>query len=90
MVHLPPQITDSFVSVCAGLFVSLVNKYILNNPKLDSWCSTVESPDVDIESDDSVESKLSETLSKASGTTTATLPVPHPVHLHHSSYIHSN
>ncbi len=88
MVHLPPQITDSFVPVCAGLFVSLVNKYILNNPKLDACCSTVETPEVDTDSDDSVESKLSETLRQANGTTTATMPVPHLVH--HSYYVHSN
>ena len=70
------------------VYVSLVSKYILNNPKLDACCSTVERSEVDTDSDDSVESKLSETLSKASGTTTATLPMPHPVH--HSYYVHSN
>ena len=88
-MHLPPQITDSFVPVCAGLFVSLVNKYIRNNPKLVACCSTVETPEVDTDSDDSVESKLSETLSKASGATTATLP-PHPMHTHHAYYVHSS
>ena len=90
MVHLPPQITDSFVPLCAGLFVSLVNKYILNTPKIDACCSTVETPEVDTDSDDSAESKLSETLSKASGATTATLPPPHPMHTHHAYYTHSN
>ncbi len=74
--------------MCAGLFVILVNRYILNNPKLDAYCSAVERSEVDTDSDDSAESKLSETLSKASGTTTATLPMPHPVH--HSYYVHSN
>ncbi len=85
MITLPPQTTESFVPIGAGLFVSLVIKYILSNPKLDSCCKIVEpeEADSDCDNDDTVKTVSSDNLSKASGNTTATLPVPHPIHTHY-------
>ena len=91
---IPTQLTDSIVPICAGLFVSLVNKYILSNPRLDTCCCTTPHPEeADSESDSiesvkSTDSKLSDTLSKSSATTTATLPLAHPIHAHHIYYVH--
>ncbi len=91
---IPTQLTDSIVPVCAGLFVSLVNKYILSNPRLDTcWCTTIQPEEADSESDsiesvNSTDSKLSDALSKSSATTTATLPLAHPIHAHHIYYVH--
>ena len=87
---IPTQLTDSIVPICAGLFVSLVNKYILSNPKLDTCCTTVqpEEPDSESDSDETTKTEMSDTLSKTSATTTATLPAPHPVHAHHIYYVH--
>ena len=31
MITLPPQITESFVPITAGIIVSLINKYIINS-----------------------------------------------------------
>ncbi len=90
---IPTQLTDSIVPICAGLFVSLVNKYILSNPRLDMCCTTTHTEEADSESDStesakSTESKISDTLNKISATTTATLPLAHPVHAHHIYYVH--
>ena len=88
---IPTQLTDSVVPICAGLFVSLVNKYILSNPRLDTCCcTTVQPEEADSESDshESTKTELSDTLSKTSATTTATLPLAHPVHAHHIHYVH--
>ena len=87
---IPQQLTDSIVPICAGLFVSLVNKYILSHPRLDTCCTTVQQEEADSESDsnDTIKIELSDTLSKTSATTTATLPLAHPVHAHHIYYVH--
>ena len=87
---IPAQITDSIVPICAGLFDSLVNKYILSNPRLDTCCTTVQPEEADSESDsnETIKTELSDTLSKTSATTTATLPLAHPVHAHHIYYVH--
>ena len=76
--------------ICAGLFVSLVNKYILSNPKLGTCCTTVqpEGPDSESDSKENIKTEVSDTLSKTSATTTATLPLEHPVHAHHIYYVH--
>ena len=86
---IPQQLTDSFVLVCAGLFVSLVNRFISSNPRLDS-CTTVEPEELDSESDsnETIKTELSDSLSKASAMTTATAPAPHPIHAHHIYYVH--
>ena len=88
---IPTQLTDSIVPICAGLFVSLVNKYILSNPRLDTCCcTTVQPEEADSESDsnETFKTELSDALSKTSATTTATLPLTHPVHAHHIYYVH--
>ena len=88
---IPQQVSDSFVPICAGLFVSLFNKYILSNPKLHTCCTTVgpEEPDSESDSNESTKTELSDTLSKASAMTTATLPIPHPIHTaRHIYYVH--
>ena len=90
---IPTQLTDSIVPICAGLFVSLVNKYILSNPRLDMCCTTTHTEEAESESDStesakSTESKMLDTLSKSSATTTATLPLAHPIHAHHIYYVH--
>ncbi len=85
---MPPPITESFRLVCAGLFVSLVKKYMLNNPKLDSCCQTAAPEEIDNETDDTTKYTISDTLSKASAITTATLPPPHPTHTHHVYDVH--
>ena len=92
MIDLPPQITESFVPITAGLIISLINKYILNNPRFDACRKAVEPEDVDSESDsnDSTKTELSDTLSKSSGTTTATLPISHPIHTTHHVYYYTH
>ncbi len=87
---IPSQLTDSIVPICAGLFVSLVNKYILSIPKLDNCCTTVQPEEADEESDSTERTKneMTDTLSKTSATTTATLPLKHPIHAHHIYYVH--
>ena len=87
---IPSQLFDSIVPICAGLFVSLVNKYILSNPRLDTCCTTVQPEEADSESDsnESTKTEMSDTLSKTSAKTTATLPAPHPIHAHHIYYVH--
>jgi hypothetical protein len=83
MIALPPQITDSFVPITAGLIVSLITQYIVHNPKFDSWCETPEFNNFDSEDDsnDTTKADLSDILSKASSATTATLPTAHPATL---------
>jgi hypothetical protein len=66
-----------------------VNKYIPSNCNLDACCATVEPEELDNENDsnETTETDMSDTLSKASATTTATLPIPDPSHTaHHICY----
>ena len=81
---IPSQITDSTGPLTAGLIISLINKYILNNPKLDTCCKSVEPEKVDSESesDETTKTEMSASLSRTSAITTATLP-SHPIHMHH-------
>ncbi len=92
MITLPPQITDTFVPLNAGLMISLMNKYILNNHKLNSCCKSAESEDADSESDsnETTKTELCDTLSKASSATTATLPSAHPTHTPHHIYYYTH
>ncbi len=59
-------------------------------PKLDARCACDAPEELDSESDDTTRTKLSDTLSKASGATSATLPIPHPVHTAHHIYYYSH
>ena len=81
MITLPSQITESFVPITAGIIVSLINKYIINSP-----CCEVYTPqEVDTESE-SDETNLTDSVSRTSAITTASLPA-HPIHtLHHVYY----
>ncbi len=60
MITLPPQIIESFGPICAGLFVSLVDKYIMSNQKLDSRRRPVEPEEIDSESDDTMKQRWQE------------------------------
>ncbi len=89
MIHIRPQMTESFVPICAGLFVSFVNKCILSNPKLDSCCRAANPEKVDsaTDSDETATTEVSDTSSKAFENTAATLPRPHAIHTHHYHYV---
>ena len=82
---IPSQITDSFVPIAAGIVVSLVNKYILNNPSIGHCCHP-ETEEEDDESETSNKTEMSDALSRASAITTSTLTPPHPIHYHHTHY----
>ncbi len=80
--------TESFVPITVGLILSLINEYILNNPKFDTCCKPSEPVKLDseIDSNDITKTELSDTLSRASGTTTATLLILHLIHTTHHIY----
>ncbi len=65
---------------------------VLSNPNLDTCCATVEAEEFDSESDssDTRKTELSDTLSETSGTTTATLPIAHPIHTAHHVYYYTH
>ncbi len=77
------QVSDSLFFFAPGLFASLVNKCILSDPKLDACCTTVEPEEFDSEGDsnETIKTEMSDMLSKASATTAAVLPIPHPIHI---------
>ena len=80
MITLPSQITESFVPITAGIIVSLINKFIINSP-----CGEVYTPqEVDTESE-SDETNLTDSVSRTSAITTASLPT-HPIHTPHHVY----
>ena len=85
---IPQQITDSIGPLTAGLIISLINKYILNNPKFDTCCNPAEPEEVDSESEsnDTTKTEMSDSLSRSSALTATTLP-SHPIHMHHY-YVH--
>ena len=85
MIELPSQITESIIPISAGIIVSLINKYILNNERFNNCCETVEEEVVDSESEESIETiktEKSDAISSSSAITVATLP-SHPIHVHH-------
>ena len=83
MITLPIQITDSFVPITAGIIVSLINKYFINS----ACCEAYTPQEVDSESD-SDDTKQTDSVSRTSAITTASLPT-HPVHTpHHVYYTH--
>ena len=77
--------TEYLVPVAAGIFVSLLNKYILNNPSIETRCQP-ETEEVDVESDISNKTDMTDSMSRVSGITTSTLTPPHPTHYHHGHY----
>ena len=84
MITLPIQITDSFVPITAGIIVSLINKYFINS----ACCETYTPQEVDSESD-SEETKMTDSVSRTSAITTASLDA-HPVHTPHHVYYYTH
>ena len=85
MIDLPPQVFESFVPISAGIIVSLINKYIINGA-----CCEPAPPEVidsESDSDDTTKTELTDSVSRTSAITTASLPV-HPIHTipHHVYY----
>ena len=85
MIDLPPQVFESFVPISAGIIVSLINKYIING----ACCEPAPPEVIDSEddSDDTTKTELTDSVSRTSAITTASLPV-HPIHVvpHHVYY----
>ncbi len=84
MITLPSQITESFVPITAGIIVSLINKYIING----ACCETYKPQEVDSEND-SDETNLTDSVSRTSAITTASLPT-HPIHTPHHVYYYTH
>ena len=84
MITIPPQITESFVPITAGIIVSLINKYIING----ACCEPAEPEEVDTESD-SDDTKITDSVSRTSAITTASLPT-HPIHTPHHVYYYTH
>ena len=82
---IPSRVTDSFVPIAASIVVSLVSKYILNNPSIGHCCHP-ETEVADDECEASNKTEMSDALSSASAITTSTLTPPHPTHYHHTHY----
>ena len=85
MIELPPQIFESFVTITAEIIVSLINKYVINGA-----CCEPAQPEVvdsESESDDTTKTELTDSASRTSAITTASLLV-HPIHTvpHHVYY----
>ena len=85
MIDLPPQIFESFVPISAGIIVSLINKYIINV----ACCEPAPPEEIESESDSdgTTKTELTDSVSRTSAITTASLPV-HPIHTipHHVYY----
>ena len=84
MITLPIQITDSFVPITAGIIVSLINKYFINS----ACCEAYTAQAVDSESE-SEETKMTDSVSRTSAITTASLPT-HPIHTPHHVYYYTH
>ena len=75
--------TEYVVPVVAGIVVSLISKYILNNRALETCCEP-ETEEAEHANSVSDNSDVSDALSRASALTSSTLTPPHPVHYHHT------
>ena len=84
MITLPSQITESFVPITAGIIVSLINKYFINSACCEAY--TPQEVDSDSESD---ETKMTDSVSRTSAITSASLP-SHPIHASHHFYVHNS
>ena len=84
MITLPSQITESFVPITAGIIFSLINKYFINS----ACCEAYTAQDVDTESD-SDDTKMTDSVSRTSAITTASLPT-HPIHTPHHVYYYNH
>ena len=83
----PSQITESFVPITAGIIVSLINKYIINGACCEP--AAVEEVDSESESDDTTKTELTDSISRTSAITTASLP-SHPMHAPHHIYYYTH
>ena len=81
---IPSQITESFVPITAGIIVSLTNKYIING----ACCEPAEPEEIDTESE-SADTNLTDSVSRTSAITTASLP-SHPIHTPHHVYYYTH
>ena len=70
------------VPVVAGVAVSLINKYILNNRALETRCEP-EAEEAEHASNASDRSEISDAMRRASVLTSSTLTPPHPIHYNH-------
>ena len=84
MITLPIQITESLVPITAGIIFSLINKYIING----TCCESAEPEEVDTESE-SDDTKMTDSVSRTSAITTASLPA-HPIHTPHHVYYYTH
>ena len=84
MITIPSQITESFVPITAGIIFSLINKYFINS----ACCEAYSPQEVDTESD-SDETNLTDSVSRTSAITTASLPT-HPIHTPHHVYYYTH
>ena len=75
--------TEYVVPVVAGIVVSLINKYLLNNQAVETCCAP-ETEEAEHASNVSDRSDVSEALSRASAITGSTLTPPHPIHYRHT------
>ena len=87
MIDIPPQITESFVPITAGIVVSLINKYIINGACCEP--SAPEEVDSESESDDTTKTELTDSISRTSAITTASL-LSHPMHTPHHVYYYTH
>ena len=74
--------TEYVVPVVAGIVVSLINKYLLNNHAVETCCAP-ETEEAERASNVSDRSDVSEACSRASALT-PTLTPPHTMHYHHT------
>ena len=84
MITLPIQITESLVPITAGIIVSLINKYIING----TCCESAEPEEIDTESE-SDDAKMTDSVSRTSAITTASLPT-HPNNIPHHVYYYTH
>ena len=84
MITIPPQITESFVPITGGLIVSLINKYIING----ACCEPAKPEEIDTESE-GADTNLTDSVSRTSAITTASLP-SHPIHTPHHVYYYTH
>ena len=87
MIELPPQIVESFVPITAGIVVSLINKYIINGACFEP--AEPEEVDTESESDDASKTELTDSVSRTSAITSASLP-SHPIHTPHHVYYYTH
>ena len=87
MIDLPPQITESFIPITAGIVVSLINKHIING----ACCEPAQPEEIDTDSDsfDTSKTELTDSASRTSAITTASLP-SHPIHTPHHVYYYAH